>query len=654
MTSRGHRLLPSLVDELAATDPGRVLYSFPHTNDPKDGFRDISAKTMARAVNRCAWYLEDTLGRREWFPTLMYLGPQDLTYAILVLATIKTGYKLLLTSPRNSLGAHLSLLEKTRCDTFLLPPNFPLPMARQILAAREMRVVDMPGFQHWIEDGHVRPYPYNRTFLEARLEPFVVLHTSGSTGMPRPIIQTHATVAALDALADLSSLGLEPAYPAMCAGKRVYVAFPLFHCAGLLMLLSSIFSGFTVVLGPFPPSAEAINAVHVHGNVQHSCLAAASLTDLASNPEYLENLARLEQVTFGGGPLPRSVGDLVSTKTRLLNCLGTTECGILPSLLCTPEDWQYVGYSPALGSEFREISDGLYEHFVVRRPEYSACQGIFGTFPSRKEWPMKELYEKHPTKEDLWLYKGRADDIIVFSTGEILNPIDMEDTINVNPFISASLVTGAGRFQSSLLVEAVTPPTNDAERSALIGTIWPHVEAANKESPSHARIHRDMIIFTAPGRPMLRAGRGYVQRQATVELYAEEINALYSSGAEPARHRCSDSEGSDGISALSAVKQIVAASSDIDLGPVSDDANLFELGLDSLQVLLITKEINSFLADCGVKQRFAVRAIYSNPTIAALVASVAGVAERGPSPRHGWESVISDRMGIATIRQMAY
>ncbi|RYP00943.1 hypothetical protein DL764_006344 [Monosporascus ibericus] len=632
----GQRLLPSLVDEIALSDPDRVLYSIAKTKNVADGFHDISAKAFARAVDRCAWYINKNLGSGRDFPTLTYIGPQDAVYAILILACVKTGYKLLLNSPRLTLEVHLSLFEKTGCNTFLLPPNFSLPVIKQILAARQMRVLELPGMQHWIEvDEPVEPYAYSKPFLEAKSDPFVVLHTSGSTGMPKPIIQTHGTIAPLDAFTALASLGQQSTYPAMCAGTRVYLAFPLFHCAGVSMLLpGSIYSGFTVVLGPFPPSADVANAIHIHGNVQHSCLAPVTLIELVKDQQHLENLGRLKQITFGGGPCPQAVGDLISTKTRLLNCLGTTECGVLPIQLCDPEDWAYMRVSPMLGHEYRYVSEGLYEQVIIRKPELRLYQGIFETFLDLQEWPMKDLYSKHQT-QDAWLYRGRADDIIVFSTGEKLNPLEMESILNANPAVNGALVAGVGRFQSCLLVEAVKPPIDDAEKEALLEVIWPSVQAANKTSPSYGRIHRNMVTFTSVDKPMLRAGKGTVQRQPTVDLYAAELEALYK-GNELSVDGSADGGLQVHCSIEETVKHIIATSTDIDVNGLAPDADLFEQGLDSLQVTLIARKLKQFLQGHSGSQALGSRDVYSNPTIVALTTVVSELIE-GKTREQGTE-----------------
>jgi len=90
----GHRLLPVLVDELAANEPHKVFISVGRTGDAKDGFIDVTFGAFARAINRCAWWIEGTLGRDSSFQTLFtYLEPQDLRHAVLIFAAIKTGYK---------------------------------------------------------------------------------------------------------------------------------------------------------------------------------------------------------------------------------------------------------------------------------------------------------------------------------------------------------------------------------------------------------------------------------------------------------------------------------------------------------------------------------------------------------------------------------
>lgn len=86
-------LLPQHVDKLATiashTRPWALIG---RSANPSDGFRSISYAQLSNAVNRAAWWLEANLLAEKDAPCA-YLGPNDIRYAILALATIKTRRK---------------------------------------------------------------------------------------------------------------------------------------------------------------------------------------------------------------------------------------------------------------------------------------------------------------------------------------------------------------------------------------------------------------------------------------------------------------------------------------------------------------------------------------------------------------------------------
>ncbi|KAJ3578218.1 hypothetical protein NPX13_g2342 [Xylaria arbuscula] len=643
----GTQLLPALVDDLAQSDPHRILYSITKARDPSDGFLDINAQSFARAVNRCAWYLQDQIRPGHDFPTITYMGPQDVVYTILVLACSKVGCVPLFNSLRNTLDVHLALFDQTHCDTLLLPTGFQLPVVQQILKARSMRVLEIPGLQYWLDDeAEPQPYPYTKTFEEARHEPLVILHSSGSTGMPKPITLTNGTLSPMEAFTALPSLGQEPAFPALCAGTRVYFGTPLFHSAGLCLCLAGcLYSGFTAVLSPFPVTASLADGVHVHGNVQYSVLIPATLMDLAKDPEYLKNLSRLKYLIFGGALLPQDVGDFLSNYVRLINCLGSTEAGVLPIQACDREDWPYLKVSPVLGHEYRHISGDLYEQVIVRDETLSLYQGVFSTFPSLKEWYMKDVYSPHPTKKDVWLYRGRTDDIISFTNGERINPYEMEGIIKAHPLVVAVLIVGAGRPQSSLLVETASPPQNKIEKDEMTDGIWPAVEDANRQCPSYGRIYHNMILFTSPDKPMLKTSKGTVQRQSTLELYKKELDELYESNDN---HVWSPLEGYDGNTddLERRIREVIkSVSTDINVDTLTLDSDLFESGLNSLQVTVISRALTAWLSSLGPARTVQPRMIYSSPTLSGLLTMVVDLTQdRDSKPNVG--------NGIEKIQEM--
>ncbi|KAF3770725.1 hypothetical protein M406DRAFT_34511 [Cryphonectria parasitica EP155] len=621
------RQVVKYLDDLAVNEPSRILYSITKTSNPADGFRDITVREVARAVDRCAWYLEETLGPAKDGQTLTYMGPQDITYVVLVLACNKTGYRLFLSSLRNTLEAHLKLLEDLDCHTFLLPPKFPLPIVKQILAARPMHVQEIAPLPKWLHDeygGREDHYPYTKSWEEAKYDPMVVLHTSGTTGMPKAIVAAQGTWTSIHASASLPKPGGKPCFPYLGKGTRVYLGFPIFHAAGVALTTAGcIYTGNISVLGPFPPSPDIVHAMHVHGNVQVSFVPPTILVELARVPEHLEQLGKLEAVLFGGGPLPHAVGDQIAAKTNLVNGIGSTEAGFSPQFPGPGQDWEYINFHPAGGHEFRPVSDGLYEHFIVKHPKLLPFQGVFATFPELDEWATKDLYSKHPTKEGLWLHRGRSDDIIVFATGEKLQPLEMEGIITSNPAVHGAIICGRKRFQSSLLIEPVKLPTTDSEKEGLLDTIWPSVEEANKHSPAHGRVLRNMIIFTSPDKPVPRAGKGTIQRRKLEDDYEPELDALYKANEDRGVPNGSNSITSGSVE--DAVRRIVATATSIDLNEVTADTDLFGLGLDSLQVTVITKGVNQLLSERGSSKAVDPRTIYAHPTIGALIGLVASL-----------------------------
>ena len=89
----GQRLLPQVVDQLAADAPQRVFASFVSSNDVSDGFVDVSIATLACAVNKMAWWIEHLLGRKNDFSTFCYVGDADIRYTMVFLASVKCGWK---------------------------------------------------------------------------------------------------------------------------------------------------------------------------------------------------------------------------------------------------------------------------------------------------------------------------------------------------------------------------------------------------------------------------------------------------------------------------------------------------------------------------------------------------------------------------------
>lgn len=141
---------------------------------------------------------------------------------------------------------------------------------------------------------------------------------------------------------------------------------------------------------------------------------------------------------------------------------------------------------------------------------------------------MKDLYSPHPTKPGLWMYRGRADDVVVLMDGKKMHPVAMEDIITSHPEIRSAIVLGQARLKPALLLEAKNASlASEEDKDRLLRKIWPTVERANQRYTEALRITRDHVIFTTPGKPMVRTGKGSVQRINTTLEYEKEIDEFY-------------------------------------------------------------------------------------------------------------------------------
>ena len=82
-----------MLDDNALSSPNRVFACIPAGQEVSAGYKDITFRQLADAVNHRAHWLEQSFGRSKNLETLTYLAIPDLRYTIMFLAAIKCGYK---------------------------------------------------------------------------------------------------------------------------------------------------------------------------------------------------------------------------------------------------------------------------------------------------------------------------------------------------------------------------------------------------------------------------------------------------------------------------------------------------------------------------------------------------------------------------------
>lgn len=85
-------LLPHAVDNLAETSPGAIFCLHPISSDISEGWQSVTFKSLAKAANNLAWWIENKVGQSKNIEVLAYVGANDMRYAIFILACLKTGH----------------------------------------------------------------------------------------------------------------------------------------------------------------------------------------------------------------------------------------------------------------------------------------------------------------------------------------------------------------------------------------------------------------------------------------------------------------------------------------------------------------------------------------------------------------------------------
>jgi thioester reductase-like protein len=617
------------VDHYAKFKPDQLYAEYPRSPTSYDeGFRPITYRAFANAINGNAWWLTKTLGRGNGEP-LAYIGPNDLRYPALVLGAVKAGYCMFLPSPRNSITAHKHLLETINCTKILTPTPRP-PFVTAILEAVPLSAYDIPSLGDLLATEYPH-FEYTKSYPEGLDDKLAIIHTSGSTGIPKPITWRLSTACVHIRMCQIDAPeGFENQHK-WSIGKRQFMPLPPFHAAGLASLtFINIPADVTCIIPTAAglPTASALVEALKQTPMDMAALVPSIVQELAQEPDLLDFCAQnLEYCFYMGGDLPQAIGDTVAAKIKLSNHYGSSEVGLLTPIYDLNnrdrlKDWRYIQFHPDLGSEFRQATDTEYELVLDWSPESEKYQMPFNIFPGLKEFHTHDLFVRHPdpNKSNLWRWSSRSDDVIVFLNGEKTNPVSMEQHITAsNPGVTGVLVAGAQRFQASLIVEYGNKELLDpSERAATIETLWSSIEEANQACPAHARIARTHILFTTPEKPFPRAGKGTIQRAAALALYSSEIETLYSHADQLGTHTDDEPVGPGRVSEIEQISEFIlrTLSSITSWTPeqIKTSDNFFHLGLDSLQTITATR---SFKRGFDLPS-FSPNLIYLHPSLSSL------------------------------------
>ncbi|KAI1432578.1 hypothetical protein GGR50DRAFT_673698 [Xylaria sp. CBS 124048] len=644
------RTAPELVDYNAVTNPDALFCLQAVKNEttmttttttPHQSF-DVVPMTMRRlrdAIIRCQDHLTESglilkcphhtadgkLIKSE--PVALFMD-SDLNLFIHLMALMGFGVPVLLLSVRLSQVSVKHLMEtvgvrRVIASSWLLNklkpvaqavPETELDVAKtftDLAEGREVASLERVGRRgHFVDD-------FDRNVL--------IFHSSGTTGLPKPIPQPHkymltfSTCHIRTEAEDVRGLNMS--------------TLPLYHGFGMLAPMLALAIGKPLYLPPartVPTGASVIAALRATPRTKSLMTVPHILEELVSLPEeeWREVLRPLQFVACGGGPLKLVVGEkLAKAGVRLLSHFGATEIGpMAPIFVPGPDyDWHFwrlrddfhlrvepirdddddddddddrqdskgetttTSYFQVIARPYGWTEDYVLQDWLIKKPESSDSSSSSSSNSNSNS----DSRRSNGPKDGIYLRAvGRRDDVIVLATGEKVLPRILENMLEESPAVKAAVAFGESQFELGVIVEPATYPEDiDGFKKSIL---WPIVVDAGRQMDSHAKISGlDSIIVAAEAQKLPRTDKGIVSRKEAQQLFAAEIRRAY----ELMETNTASSNGTfrlEGEDLEGSLRKLVEMELEENIGGdgccgVDDD--LFELGMNSLQCVHIYRTV---------------------------------------------------------------
>ncbi|WVR04609.1 hypothetical protein IAU60_001620 [Kwoniella sp. DSM 27419] len=536
---------------------------------------------------------------------------------LLEIALAKLGLASLLLSVNNSTAAVAHLCKTTKSAYLIYGSKFEqtAKVAQAALAKEgvDLGIIPETRYPLWGEGGvqstKIPVYPARLTPEQESRRTCVVLHSSGSTGFPKPVFISHYGLIA---------------NAAQSLPKTGFSALPLFHGFGHFSIFRCFYHGKTFTLMPPNLPLTAANICRIIKKsptppVQHFAVPYV-LKLLGETEEGVQTLADFEAVSFAGAAVPDDLGDrLVQAGVNLISFYGTTETGALMtsrrSDYVNDKAWNWLRAEGPIADYLELIPQGSDTFEVVVKNGWPAKimsnrdDGAYCT---------KDLVLQHPEHKSWFKYIGRLDDTLTQTLGEKTNPVPIELAIRGNsPLVAECIVFGDGRPQTGALI---LPSEQGAELSkdkkAFLEAIWPVIAEANAAAPTHSRILPEMVDVLPFGTDIPVATKMSILRPACYKKFGDIISAIYDrfehGTGQPKKDIATKREMMSFLA-----ETILTALGEKAAEGLSPSTDLFAYGVDSLQATRVRNVITKTL-ELGQGVNLGQNIVYEHPSISAL------------------------------------
>ncbi|KAI0597593.1 hypothetical protein F4775DRAFT_559798 [Biscogniauxia sp. FL1348] len=650
----GVKSLPELIRFNAEKNPNhlfclqaeldRGVDSRSDIGSPGYDVRNITMKQLQEAVDACvAWITQHLIKDDDDYthPIALFME-SNVGLFVYLAALLEAGLPVLLLSARLSPSSVKHLLGETKSKTILVSERMKV-LIEQELSGTASVMISAPYtkffHQPTSDDTGLKTNGWHH--VNKQKQNSLILHSSGTTGMPKPIPLSYMYPIVYAACHE---------FPAELDINWVNMStLPLYHGFGLLAPCLSLSVGLACC---FPPTSVIPAA-----NSTISLLSTFSAKSLMTVPSIIDDILSLQEpkrstalsiikdlrfVAIGGGALSVDSGSaLVERGVKLLNHYGVTEIGALAPIFCPgPDyDWHYLRLRADLGLQLKPIDQNGAEG-ARRYKLFGFPVGTDDTFEIQDEMEVNP----NSSRPEVRLL-GRRDDMIVLKTGEKVLARLLEDNLMVDSNIKSAVCLGNGHFEVLVLVEPSASTT--LYGAEFLEYTWNLVQSINPMLDEHARVSsKSAIIVKSPSKPIPRSDKGSIMRREVHLAFKEEIEAAYAS----LELETSPTVSLDTSNMEESIKTIIKS----DLGEkfkhshLDNDDDFFERGMDSLQSVRLARLLSAALRQTASKGAVSeeipivsAEFIYQHPTVRHLAKGLGLILSGNETPA----STERDRLG---------
>ncbi|TPX56800.1 hypothetical protein SpCBS45565_g08342 [Spizellomyces sp. 'palustris'] len=585
------------VEQVLQRNPDDPYILYPDAT--RTGHSSLDGHQLINAVRYGAEKYQAAIGpTRETDRVVAYLSSSHVSYFINLLSLMTNDYVPLLLSPRNATAGMVDLIQRSKAVALVYETGQShivqqlrkdVPGLNMVEAIQSEELLSDGKNESMKEDGNVGFGIKQAVGATDNLADRVILamHSSGSTAFPKLRYWTNRSM-----MADWG-------YDDKSHRQRTFLPAPLFHALGVWAGFSTLRASGALILASFPFSPAALLTAMQKTAPTKSVLAPSVLEDLVgfldtTAPDRWSILSSLDSILVGGAPCPQEIGDrAVERGVGLKSIYGSTEAGILLGPEPDSNEWNVL--RPIVDEQYIKWQVVNKERGIYRMFVKTSLEGFAKGVTDEEWYDTNDLFKQ--IRPGFWMYRGRADDILVHITGEKTNPVPMELSFRTHPLIHEAVILGQDRFQTCAFILLDRQEVLKYSPLEVMDHVYQAVEDANELAPQHSRLVKELVEVLPFGHddfPRTESKRNVIRQRAAL-LLKERENALYEryekglSAQGPKQELVAQGDLTDFI--VKTAAKIMGRDAKTLTDAQDQHTSLFELGLDSLGATQLRNEL---------------------------------------------------------------